>query len=79
VADWALWTRFRPVDRLRAGLGGATAGLSPLVGRRRRAFVRRPSPWLRFSAAGGWWEAKSASRFSKRCAFSHRSDLWPGQ
>jgi hypothetical protein len=46
VADWALWTRLRPGDRLQAGLGGVTAGSSPLVGRRLGALVRRPSPWL---------------------------------
>jgi hypothetical protein len=50
AAGVAIWARFRPGDRLRAGLAGATAGLSPLVGRRRGAFVRRSSPWVRHVA-----------------------------
>jgi hypothetical protein len=46
VAGRALWARFRLGDRLRAGLAGAMAGASPLLGRRRGALVHRPSPWL---------------------------------
>jgi hypothetical protein len=50
VAGRVNLARFRPGNRLRAGLAGVTAGLSPLVGRRRRALVRRPSPWVRHVA-----------------------------
>jgi hypothetical protein len=46
VADWALWTHFRPGDRLRAGLAGAMDGAPPRFGRRREAHVRLSSPWL---------------------------------
>jgi hypothetical protein len=47
AAGRAISARFRPEDRLRAGLAGAMAGASPPAGRRRGALVRRPSPWLR--------------------------------
>jgi hypothetical protein len=47
VAGPAISARFRPGDRLLAGLEGAAAGPSPLAGRRCGALVRRPSPWLR--------------------------------
>jgi hypothetical protein len=53
VAVGALWARFRPGDRLRAGLAGAMAGASPLLERRRGALVRRPSPWLWLLALRG--------------------------
>ena len=32
-----------------------------------------------FGASALSWEAKSPSRFCRRCTFSHRSDLWLGQ